>query len=245
MKEKEEYITKKDMQEIINKQRKQFGITLVALVVTMIVLLILAGIIIVQLSGSKLFDSVKLSKEKYKDSQTLEENILSDYENATLNGGVVSTRDGESNPVGTIIAFAADNEPDGYLVCNGQEISRTEYSKLFNVIGTKYGAGDGSTTFKLPNLTGKFLKGSNTAGTAEQAGLPNITASISSVLGTGGGGAISKSNNGWKASVSQSANSSEQGGSLTFNASWSNSIYGRSSTVTPENISVLYCIKAK
>ena len=55
-------------------------------------------------------------------------------------------------PTGTIITWAANNVPDGYLLCNGAAISRATYARLFNVIGTTWGAGDGNTTFNLPNL---------------------------------------------------------------------------------------------
>jgi microcystin-dependent protein len=60
-------------------------------------------------------------------------------------------------PVGTIIPYAGSEAPAGWLFCDGQEVSRTEYAKLFAVIGTTYGAGDGSTTFNLPNLKGRVL----------------------------------------------------------------------------------------
>ena len=49
--------------------------------------------------------------------------------------------------------------PSGYLICDGSAISRTTYSALFNVIGVSYGAGNGSTTFNLPNLKGKVPVG--------------------------------------------------------------------------------------
>lgn len=52
---------------------------------------------------------------------------------------------------GTIIAWGASIIPHGWLSCDGSAISRTKYKALFNVIGTTYGAGDGSTTFNLPN----------------------------------------------------------------------------------------------
>ena len=55
-------------------------------------------------------------------------------------------------PTGTIITWGANDAPDGYLICNGAAISRTTYARLFNVIGTTWGAGDGNTTFNLPNL---------------------------------------------------------------------------------------------
>jgi hypothetical protein len=55
-------------------------------------------------------------------------------------------------PPGTILQTTFQFTPSGYLLCNGAEVSRTEYGLLYNMIGTYYGEGDGSTTFNLPNL---------------------------------------------------------------------------------------------
>lgn len=62
-------------------------------------------------------------------------------------------------PTGVINQFAGETAPNGYLLCQGQAISRTTYANLFNVISTKYGAGDGSTTFNLPDLRGRVPVG--------------------------------------------------------------------------------------
>ncbi|AXP07711.1 putative tail-fiber protein [Sinorhizobium phage phiM6] len=62
-------------------------------------------------------------------------------------------------PTGTVIMHAANTAPTGYLECSGAAVSRTTYSDLFAVIGTVFGAGDGSTTFNLPNLRGEFVRG--------------------------------------------------------------------------------------
>ena len=81
-------------------------------------------------------------------------------------------------PPGTIIHYAGRTVPSGYLICNGANVSRTDYAALFAAIGTTYGAGDGSTTFGLPNLDGRFLEGTtstSSVGTYYSAGLPNIT----------------------------------------------------------------------
>lgn len=61
--------------------------------------------------------------------------------------------------VGFIKPFAGNTVPDGYLYCDGSAVSRTTYSELFAAIGTIYGAGDGSTTFNVPDLRGYFLRG--------------------------------------------------------------------------------------
>lgn len=66
---------------------------------------------------------------------------------------------GDTLPIGVIMPFGSDTVPENWLLCNGQEVSRTTYSDLFNTIGTAYGAGDGFTTFNLPDLTGKVTVG--------------------------------------------------------------------------------------
>lgn len=58
-----------------------------------------------------------------------------------------------SPPPGTILYNTVNYVPTGYLACDGSEVSRTDYAVLFNMIGTIYGAGNGETTFNLPNLT--------------------------------------------------------------------------------------------
>lgn len=65
----------------------------------------------------------------------------------------------DSVPIGSIQAYAGTNPPGNWLICNGQAVSRTQYEKLFSVIGTTYGEGDGSTTFNLPDLRGKVAIG--------------------------------------------------------------------------------------
>lgn len=69
----------------------------------------------------------------------------------------------DQTPVGTILPFAGSSAPTGYLICDGSAVSRTTYANLFAVIGTTYGAGDGSTTFNLPNLKGKVPVGLDTS----------------------------------------------------------------------------------
>ena len=62
-------------------------------------------------------------------------------------------------PKSTIITVPTSVVPDGFLECNGAELSRDLYSDLFDAIGTVYGAGDGSTTFNIPDLRGEFIRG--------------------------------------------------------------------------------------
>lgn len=68
---------------------------------------------------------------------------------------------GGGNPTGAVIMWAGpiDNIPAGYLVCDGREVSRAANANLFAAIGTIHGAGDGSTTFNLPDFTDRFPLG--------------------------------------------------------------------------------------
>ena len=84
---------------------------------------------------------------------------------------------------GTIQMYAGQDAPKGWLVCAGQEVSRTTYSKLFEVIGQTYGAGDGNTTFNLPDMRGRTPigrgKGTYTGATAHALGVIGGAESIS------------------------------------------------------------------
>lgn len=68
---------------------------------------------------------------------------------------------GMNVPVGAVLPFASDESelPDGFLLCDGAEVSRVQYSKLFAKIGIRHGSGDGTTTFRLPDYRGRFLRG--------------------------------------------------------------------------------------
>jgi len=73
-------------------------------------------------------------------------------------GSIVIT----SLPVGTLVPFGGASIPSGWLECNGAAVSRITYADLFAVVGTTYGAGDGSTTFNLPDLRGRTSIGKGT-----------------------------------------------------------------------------------
>ena len=146
-------------------------------------------------------------------------------------------------PTGSYIQFAGSQAPEGFLVCNGGAISRTTYSKLFAVIGTTYGSGDGSTTFNLPNLTDRFLQGSSTSGTVKDAGLPNITGKANDVVyySSGSSSGSMYMTNGLPANIG--SGNLRGYGVLGIAASRSSLIYGNSSTVQPPALTCLICIK--
>ena len=148
------------------------------------------------------------------------------------------------NPTGTLIPYMGDTPPLGYLKCDGAEVSRTTYARLFRVIGTTYGTGDGSNTFNLPDFKNKTFWGAdNNLGKVFTSGLPNITGNsgakffnISDVSGPF-----------YTSTTSQSAPDAGTDNttytSIAFDASLSNSIYGRSSIVQPPAISLNILIK--
>lgn len=82
----------------------------------------------------------------------------------------------DSMPIGSISMFAGTTAPTGYLLCQGQAVSRTTYANLFTVIGTTYGSGNGSSTFNLPDLQGKFALGkSSSYALASTGGAATVT----------------------------------------------------------------------
>lgn len=164
------------------------------------------------------------------------DSLLTDF------GTVAIAEAATNSSVGEVSAFAKDSNPKGYLLCDGRAVSRTEYAELFAEIGTKYGAGDGSTTFNLPKLTdGRFIEGSSSAGTYHEAGLPNITGQFGSSVEEDGAyfeGAFSDAGQGPGAGTGHSNRR------VDFDASKSNPIYGKSSTVQPNALTMRYYIKA-
>ena len=164
-----------------------------------------------------------------------------------------------TNPTGTILAFAGNTIPNGYLLCDGSEISRIIYSNLFAVIGELYGSGDGSTTFNLPDLIGRFLEGGDNTniGEVKEAGLPNIEGVLtcpnsaatmyggewyaSAITQTGALTTTSYTNN--KAIAESAYTSGQIMNTLSFDASKSNLIYGNSTIVQPLAIICNYVIK--
>lgn len=82
-------------------------------------------------------------------------------------------------PIGTVVFYLGTTIPDGYLLCNGASLSRTEFPELFAVLGTKCGSVD-SAHFTLPDTHHRFLEGTTTISEVAQyiaAGLPNILSS--------------------------------------------------------------------
>ena len=145
-------------------------------------------------------------------------------------------------PTGMILPFLGTSVPEGFLLCNGSNVSRTTYANLFSVIGTRCGAGDGSTTFTLPNLHRRFAEYTTTpseVGNRVEAGLPNITGQVPLECADSYSGAFYKGNS---APSVVSANWIRSAPVL-FGASRSNGTYGDSNTVQPASVRFIPCIK--
>jgi microcystin-dependent protein len=72
--------------------------------------------------------------------------------------------------VGTVVPYAGSSVPTGWLLCDGTAVSRSTYSTLFSVLGTTYGAGNGTTTFNVPDLRQRFPLGKAASGTGATLG---------------------------------------------------------------------------
>lgn len=148
-------------------------------------------------------------------------------------------------PVGSYLLYAGKVCPSGFLPCNGGAISRTTYADLFAVIGTTYGAGDGSSTFNLPNADGRVLQGTNDlsrVGTYLAASLPNIGGKIASIIFAqdNGEGALHAVNRFEDYVVTQSTPTTMwQNTHLHMDASRSNSTYSGSTVQPPACLSLV------
>ncbi len=181
---------------------------------------------------------VKVAKQTFTDAQKKQ---------ARTNIGA------DAIPPGTMMAYGGKSVPDGWLLCNGATISRTTYAKLFAAIGTAWGAGDGSTTFKLPDADGRVMQGVtdvSKVGQYLEAGLPNITGqNLSSEYAMpddrlNGGGCVVGAGDG----RNNPDRGKYSGNAFTWawwniNASKSNTLYGANSTVQPAALQTLIIIK--
>lgn len=140
-------------------------------------------------------------------------------------------------PAGCEVYFAGETAPSGWLVRDGSAVSRVTYAKLFSAIGTKYGEGDGSTTFNLPDDIGKYTQGNTDVGVELEAKLPDHTHGYTALSRYGADG--SGGNFAWW------CRGDSGGGYATASftmASASNSMYN-GTTVQPPSLTKLPIIK--
>lgn len=155
--------------------------------------------------------------------------------------------------IGEIKILAQSSIPSNCLPCNGAAISRTAYPELFAAIGTTYGAGDGSTTFNVPDAEGVLYGNQGrTVGTSIAEGLPNIIGEtvmrkiyenegdILDVCGAGSGAFafVNSEGNNFDRYIGYGNNvlTGYSGNRFVFNAQTANPIYGASTHVQPQGI---------
>ena len=100
-----------------------------------------------------------------------------DFDGANLTGI-------EGIPTATIVPWSSASIPTGFLECNGQTVSRSTYSALFAIVGTTYGAGDGATTFLVPNLSDNVAVGKSNNKALASTGGANTVTSTGNVAGS-------------------------------------------------------------
>ena len=188
--------------------------------------------------------------ETFYKSKCLED--IPDKDTACHNIGTL--RDWEIRRVGDYKFSAVKTDHDNWLICNGRAVSRNDYKELFSLIGTSFGKGNGSSTFNLPDFRDKTIWGANNnLNNIKEAGLPNITGSLEpkgiAPLFFGSNhncsGAISTTDKVNEYQVDFDNYRETTVGKISFDASSSNSIYGKSNTVQPASICVNIFILAK
>jgi len=159
---------------------------------------------------------------------------------------------GGSVPAGTIIYFAASTAPTGFLKANGATVSRSTYSALFSAIGTVFGAGDGSTTFRLPELRGEFPRGwddgrgvdsGRAFGSAQNASRTYIPQNVNQAY------VPNYAQPNTPTPYSSFFDGTLTGGFIADTANFTNKTYGSTATadilgtIRPRNVALLACIK--
>ena len=156
-------------------------------------------------------------------------------------------------PIGVVVHYMGDTIPEGYLLCNGASLSRTEYPELFAVLGTKCGAVD-TAHFSIPDTHHRFLEGTTVLseiGKYVAAGLPNNAGGIS-FYNTSGATLVHPDQTGSFYGEYNSANhqtitnitEGESFSSLRMDARRSSAVYGASDTVQPNSLRALALIRA-
>lgn len=158
-------------------------------------------------------------------------------------------------PIGTVLFFAANTAPTGFIKANGAAISRTTYADLFAIIGTTFGAGNGSTTFNVPDMRGNFARGwddgagvdtGRVFGSTQLDQMQQITGAITNMgkvaspaSATSSGALTSPGSPAGNSGIGSGGNT---GVNITFDSA--NSVGARAGTETrPRNVALLGCIR--
>lgn len=175
-------------------------------------------------------------------------------------GGVAEALSNISGLIpGVILPYGGSSAPDGFLLCQGQFVSRTKYAALFAVIGTTFNLPSDTdvTQFRIPDLRYRFPEGAGTTnlvGTKYQPGLPDIQGSV--IIGenrvtssagasrlTAASGAFNAKNHTTNSYTGSGTSTASMPATLEFKASSYSGIYGNSNTVQPQALALNYIIK--
>ena len=194
-----------------------------------------------------------LTKNTFDKSKNLED--ITDQDTACHNIGTL--RDWEIRRCGDYKISAVSYDHDNWYICDGRELSRANYPELFEVLGTTCGAGNGTTTFNLPDFRDKTIWGANgNLNQTKTSGLPNITGAlyvrngggywgfVSSNSGATQSGAFYTTGEGGYTQMVQ-VGAGYASGNTCFDASKSNNIYGKSTIVQPPAIcvNIFICVR--
>ena len=160
-------------------------------------------------SGSAKFSTIDPDAPLFIQEQDITRGV--DHDSAiTLYDNAKNTFDAfasKSTPAGTILIYGGATAPEGFLMCNGQAVSRSDYDVLFQIIGTTFGTGDGTTTFNVPDLRTKFIVGSGNGYSLGSTGgaasvtlttqeIPAHTHTVNMTNGASGGSTVPAHNTG-------------------------------------------------
>lgn len=172
-----------------------------------------------------------------------------------LRNELLQVIENSKTPIGTIISYAGANAPQGYLLCQGQAVSKSEYAELYLVIGDLYSNDETAEGFfNVPDLRDRFIQGANgNLGIYKSAGLPNIIGTIGSNHDIASSGAFETiadhlKNSGadpFASNVYFNAARGETRKDGTLKTADEHHVYGASDTVQPPALCLYYFIKAK
>tara|TARA_R110002012_G_scaffold238372_1_gene412161 strand:+ start:1284 stop:1865 length:582 start_codon:yes stop_codon:yes gene_type:complete len=116
---------------------------------------------------------------------------MSNYEATKYDFDAANLTGIEGIPTATIVPWTTASVPSGFLECNGAAVSRSTYSALFAIVGTTYGAGDGSSTFNVPNLADNLPVGKSNNKAVGSTGGAETVASTGNISGSTANATIS------------------------------------------------------
>jgi microcystin-dependent protein len=119
---------------------------------------------------------------------------MANYEATKYNFSGADLTGIEGIPTATIVPWSSASVPTGFLECNGQAVSRSTYSALFAIVGTTYGAGDGATTFLVPDLQDNVAVGKSGTKALASTGGANTVSSTGNVGGSTANATLSQHN---------------------------------------------------